>query len=277
MRQKWDRKSEEGIFVGYCENTKGFCVWQPEANKVIISRDIVFREEGGDSNQVVRCAKLSESRHVNVPLNVSAPTTTNNNNNFTEPAPADDQPNNDLSGISSHFSSANTSPSSRRNSSVIEINSSDESLDDGAEESTVAHSGHGSEESLDNEAENSAIANRLRDRNEMPVPNYNPSFSFIDSLLIAETATNREPKSYADVLNAPDSDKWKDVIEEEMESLIMNETWSLVELPANRRAIGNRWVFKIKSHPDGVNERYKARLVVKGFTHKSGIDYGETR
>lgn len=55
-----------------------------------------------------------------------------------------------------------------------------------------------------------------------------------------------------------------------------NETWSLVPLPTGRKAIGCRWVFRIKENQAGEIERFKARLVVKGFSQKHGIDYEET-
>ena len=63
---------------------------------------------------------------------------------------------------------------------------------------------------------------------------------------------------------------------EEMESLHKNMTWELVPLPAGKRAIGCKWVFKKKqgiSEKEGI--RYKARLVAKGYSQKKGIDYDE--
>lgn len=50
-RKKWDSKAEVRVFVGYCDNTKGFRVWQPEHNKIIISRDIMFKEHTEEIHQ----------------------------------------------------------------------------------------------------------------------------------------------------------------------------------------------------------------------------------
>ena len=50
----------------------------------------------------------------------------------------------------------------------------------------------------------------------------------------------------------------------------------MTPLPADKKSIGCKWVYKIKYKADGFIERYKARLVVKGFTQKEGTDYFET-
>jgi hypothetical protein len=53
---------------------------------------------------------------------------------------------------------------------------------------------------------------------------------------------------------------------EEMESLYKNEAWDLVELPTRRNPIGNKWVFKRKLNPEGKVDKYKDRLVAKGYS-----------
>jgi len=55
-----------------------------------------------------------------------------------------------------------------------------------------------------------------------------------------------------------------------MEYLDRNQTWTLVDLPKDFKAIGRRWVFRKKD-----NEQYKAKLVAKGYAQKEGIDYNE--
>ena len=58
-----------------------------------------------------------------------------------------------------------------------------------------------------------------------------------------------------------------------MASLHKNEAWDLVELPAGRKPIGSKWVFKKKMNVEGKVEKYKARLVDKGYSQVSGIDF----
>ncbi|GKC95539.1 ribonuclease H-like domain-containing protein [Tanacetum coccineum] len=75
-----------------------------------------------------------------------------------------------------------------------------------------------------------------------------------------------EPKSCED---AAFDKNWVQAMNEEMNALYENNTWDLVELPRNRRAIGSKCVYKTKLKPTGEIDRYKARLVAKGFTKKS--------
>jgi len=62
-------------------------------------------------------------------------------------------------------------------------------------------------------------------------------------------------------------------MKDEINSLKQNHTWTLVESPKNHKPICNKWIFRVKTKPDGSIGRYKARLVVK---QKPGIDFLET-
>ena len=54
-----------------------------------------------------------------------------------------------------------------------------------------------------------------------------------------------------------------------------NHTYELVELPKGRRALKNKWVYRLKTEDNNSKPRYKARLVVKGFSQRKGIDFEE--
>ncbi|CAI7794772.1 unnamed protein product [Closterium sp. NIES-54] len=71
-------------------------------------------------------------------------------------------------------------------------------------------------------------------------------------------------------------DKVKEAMDEEMRSLIEQRTWKLVPCPPGVNVMKNRWILNTNFRPDGIVEREKARLVVKGFTQVAGVDYEET-
>ena len=85
-----------------------------------------------------------------------------------------------------------------------------------------------------------------------------------------------EPQSIAEAYQSPQNQQWKTATEAEYRSLLENETWVLTELPTDRKAVGCRWVFKVKYKADGEVDRYKSRLVAKGYSQQAGIDYQET-
>ncbi|CAM8962672.1 unnamed protein product [Rhodiola kirilowii] len=63
---------------------------------------------------------------------------------------------------------------------------------------------------------------------------------------------------------------------EEIKALKENEIWELVPRPNDVKPISCKWIYKVKTRPDGLIERYKARLVARGFSQEHGVDYDET-
>ncbi|KAK4394253.1 Retrovirus-related Pol polyprotein from transposon RE2 [Sesamum angolense] len=97
---------------------------------------------------------------------------------------------------------------------------------------------------------------------------------YISTLKIRSFITNvaaiQEPRSFA---QACQDERWKAAMQYELDALERNQTWDLCDLPANKKAIGSRWVYKVKLLPDGSVDRYKARLVAKGYSQIEGVDY----
>ncbi|GJS83806.1 putative RNA-directed DNA polymerase [Tanacetum coccineum] len=89
------------------------------------------------------------------------------------------------------------------------------------------------------------------------------------------TALNKsiEPSCYEEVVL---DSNWIDAMNSEIEALNDNQTWVITDLPPGIKAIGNKWIHKIKYKSSGDIDRYKARLVVKGCSKKEGVDFDET-
>ncbi|PSC73936.1 Gag-Pol poly [Micractinium conductrix] len=88
-------------------------------------------------------------------------------------------------------------------------------------------------------------------------------------------AIANEPTTMKEALSGPDAAAWQLAMDDEMASLIANDTWTLYEPPHGTKPIPAKWVCKIKRDSNGNIERYKARLVVQGFRQREGIDYDE--
>ena len=82
-----------------------------------------------------------------------------------------------------------------------------------------------------------------------------------------------EPSTFLEASVDPKSRK---AMEEEFQALQKNKTWHLVPSHRHKNLIYCKWVFRINRKSDGTIDRYKARLVVKGFKQRYGIDYEDT-
>jgi ATP-binding cassette subfamily B (MDR/TAP) protein 1 len=87
-----------------------------------------------------------------------------------------------------------------------------------------------------------------------------------------------DPKSYRLAAASPDSAKWLAATREECDSILENNTWTLVDktmLPRGARPMRSKFIYKTKHDSDGGVERFKARLVVQGFSQREGVDFDE--
>lgn len=85
-----------------------------------------------------------------------------------------------------------------------------------------------------------------------------------------------DPKTFSKAVASRDSAFWKEIVNDEIDSLLSNNTWVLVDLPPRSKAIGCKWVFRKKYNTDGSVQTFKGMLVAKGFRQKEGVDYFDT-
>lgn len=90
------------------------------------------------------------------------------------------------------------------------------------------------------------------------------------------TSAIKVPSTYLEATSGKFANEWKQAADDEINSLVKNETWSLVKLPVGKVAIPTKWVFQIKTNENGEVSRLKARIVAKGFFQQFGRDYEDT-
>ena len=236
---KLDPRAVECIFLGYASESKGYRLWCPKSRKLILSRNVTFNED----------ALLSSGKH----SFVSSSTSTGNLQSTSEKVELE---------MKSATPDVDVPSSSTYESSI------DDHVDD-RDDTTVP---------IQPQQENYSIA-RHRERRQIVKPTrYIDGDNLIAyALSIAEEVNDCvEPASYSEAVSCADSSKWLLAMNEEIESLHKNGTWVLTELPKGKRPLKCKWVYKKKDGiPEVEDPRCKARLVVKGFSQKEGIDFNE--
>lgn len=252
LRRKLDRKAVKCVFVGYGENVKGFRLWNPATNKVELSRDVIF-DESPVENEIIVNVNSGNS----VVGSENSPGAASKSNGSSKAT-------NDTESSSSASNGCNDT-GRPNNSSVIEISSSIEEEYDDCDDGTQGTMNNWCDVTQSN------ILNHRRLRRQ------NASADFCcETDAVAFMATFEEPASYGEAINSKQKEQWISAMNEEFDSLLKNRTWALVDLPSGKKVIDNRWVFKVKMKTDGTVDRYKARLVIRGFTQEYGVDYSET-
>jgi len=247
QRRKLDPKSKKCIFVGYDEDagSKVYRVYDPVHKRIIRSRDVIIEEsprlKHNTSTESLRATMEVESEPAIEELKISD----DSRQQYLPLEPICPTP----TRTSTLLPSAITNNSGIQDTIIVRQPlpnlQSTEGGDTGPQDPGVRRSA------------------RNRRREEM--------FSSATNFALIADPDGLEPQTLTDACNSPEKDKWKPAWEAELTSLAKINTWVIEPLPADRTAIGCRWLFRKKD--DG---RYKARLVAKGFSQKPGIDYDET-
>ncbi|XP_074301226.1 uncharacterized protein LOC141632589 [Silene latifolia] len=282
---KFAKQSRKCLFLGYPHNKKGWKVLDLTTREIFVSRDVYFYEHsfpyafatpyptppvddpvipylahGQPEPETVEAGEtISDEQVISVATEQAAP-----NDNEQADTINTEQPNDNAQTIST--SSTNTDSGEAPVMGRGKRNKIPSTRLRGFVVGTTAGTSSDSDSSPDSPRSSGtpyALANYLTCTN----------FSRNHRVFLAAISNVVEPPSFRVAINDP---RWCKAMEAEITALENNGTWELADLPSDKKALGCRWVYKIKYKSDGSIERYKARLVIFGNHQVEGIDYGET-
>lgn len=111
------------------------------------------------------------------------------------------------------------------------------------------------------------------DASKFSFQKYSSVPSTIYSCAVNASVVVKEPYSYNQAICDP---PWVEAMSKELKSLKSNNTWTLMPLPPNKKVVGCRWVYRVKYLSNEEIDKFKARLVTKGYTQIEGEDYHNT-
>lgn len=246
-RKKWDKKSVKLIFVGYDSERKGYRCMDPNSKKLFVSRDVIFLEKVIDQTVQLN-DKFVSVREIS--------TDNNEDSDYGQLHENDEVVNDESTDDDAVVVISDTSSS---DDTIIDTTAYEE--DSTTTDDSVVDPDYEPDES---ELNNLSMSVRRQQLN-----------SYIRAATV-QINDSAEPSTVNEAISSNDAVNWKLAMEDEINSLDENNTWTLVDLPAGRKPVKTKWVFKIKRDEAGVVVRHKARLVAKGCSQRYGVDYVET-
>lgn len=307
-RNKLNLKSKPYIMVGYCEHSKGYRLADPQQpGKVIKARNITFLENIpgmsdnlNGSNHIIE-SLVTESHDNPIAsdndLNVLITPNTNCINSgqvdltsidmCVENSPITKCVTPEQEQMSNEFIE-NTSKSNRITSGQVDMYDNqitENSDDDNTRIMNESVEFYESVEYLEDLSENQSVNDEQPavdevEKSKRPIRSRNRPIWMNDYVVGRDdddvALLTILPNTYSEAISSLKSKEWQAAMDEEYNSLVKKEVWELVDRPVDKNVIKCKWVFKEKKDANGNFERFKARLVARGFTQRYGIDYNYT-
>jgi transposase InsO family protein len=259
---KLDPRAIEGVFIGYTDHPSQYLVWVPERKDVIKATNPIFME---DDQQILTPEepKISDLAEL---------------------------------GGAQRGGAQQNPPPDETESAAEDSSDEDENLNEDAGEDREAGENQqstsqlgattrsGRTVKLTEEMKQSKAQEAERKRKKTATREV--ADMILEHAMIAKETAQQEgakidqiplPGSYLEAIQHPRyGPKWKEAIQNELNSLGMFQTWKLVKRPLNQPVVSCKWVFLVKYGTDGRPERFKARLVARGFTQQFGVNYEDT-
>ena len=299
LRNKLEAKSTKCMLIGYSSTQKGYKCYDPEARRVLVSRDVKFVESSGyyDKRKWDELKDLSQSpsdraTNLRVILEKLGLDSFQDKNGSTKTSTSD-QVTNDQEASASDTHHEEEPLDHGDDGLDHEYSEGEEGLNSLSEEEDPTQ-----EESIDvdqgEQPQEEIIELRRSERIKSHPSNWKNTRVYYNNLAVAhpiqavctlahlpmeyqvyltQVDSHWIPQSYDE---AKDHKEWRDAVNNEVKAMEDNHTWNEAELPKGKKAVTSRWIFTIKYKSNGEIERYKARLVARGFTQTYGEDYLDT-
>ena len=267
--EKFKRKGKmgitkwEGVIVGYPTGSVGYRVWDPVRGKVFnvgvpdVDESVApgwWRKEGGeggvDEVDGIKFPDLDDFTQEGVQTTVQV------GQEPSMPALVEDSSDDENGGGDAN-----------------EGEDDDWGPDDDSPVIPV-HGGPLGGDAVEEDEDQADVEPRHSDREKRGVP----PLRYIEMYLAAaaEEEVKQSPQSVQEALGSPQKEKWQEAMDSEMKSLRENGVYELVDKPAGKKIVKSKWVLRVKTNAKGGIEKFKARVVAKGYSQVEGVDYDQT-
>lgn len=277
--RKFDGRTDEGFIVGFTTRRNTYKVYIPRKEKIIETCDLIFmRHKEGKAD-----AEQEEGQElVKVQLDMMPETTQQSSSGSSENIEAVENHRHDTPTTSTPIGKngkpyIRSDQLSRFFDNFREENQA--SSPDNSETSNYRTTVSSGESKAAREPPRGYVQTDLdadlgEDTEDVKQPSSTlTNFNVHSERILLLASKIKEPNNYRQALTGPNHENWKEAIRNELEAHTKNGTWSTVERPSKGVALSTKWVFSLKTDVSGNIERFKARLVARGFEQRLGIDY----
>lgn len=256
QRTKLDQRSKPAIFLGYCTDRKGYRFYDPQTDRITVSRDVTFLETKRGAmllpGHSITEGGMNEPQHISLPKMVDigeCRVTETGETLFTEDREASLQ----------SVSEDNSAPSNTTDSTNGSEAGSEDKGDSQPEQEDMVQQ---------QEVRRTTRVSRPPDRLQLDPRKK----SYCDKAEIELT----EPNTYQEAMKSPEKTEWEKAMNDELQSHREMNTWDFVPREPSMKIVKSKWVYRIKRGPTGKIDKFKARVVAVGCSQVYGLDYYET-
>ncbi|CAI7843825.1 unnamed protein product, partial [Closterium sp. NIES-54] len=284
---KLSAKAIWAVHLGMAQNSKGWLLWDPFTKKFLVRRDCKFMENlmykdwkaENEAKIGMRFGEVKSSglEHVELPLELSSGSTTTRQSSLVNGGEEAKDAEEEEEEVQQVNERSPTLPSRTMSAPRIRVTPqqrqglhvpADE--EEGRDKRGIQAPNRLTYDALGKPAKSALAGAALMVRDDEESDYEECAYTFFSPVEMPG-----EPATLKEALESSDAEEWKKSMESELKSIEENGTWELVELQEGRKAITSKWLFKIKFDADNKIERYKSRLVAKGYQQKEKVDYKE--